>query len=163
MKAPPLITIKNSKILMPGDTTNIQVNLSDQKVITESLKSDEWPPPQLATIKNQLLTLTNTSNKPVIMLEKKAVPLKITPATITDTRKYSHTQPQLHSTKVIETHRHQNNRTHQNRQNWLKHQTSLGYSSHPTQKSVWQGTVWRIQRILWQSCLQIKLDLLAKT
>ena len=39
MKAPPLITIRKNQILMPGDSATIQVDLPDQKVITESLKN----------------------------------------------------------------------------------------------------------------------------
>ena len=102
MKAPPLITIRKNQILMPGDSATIQVDLPDQKVIAESLRLNQWPPPQLATIKNKSMILINTSKNPVIISEKKDVSLKITPAMITDFSQISHTQPQLHAIKLID-------------------------------------------------------------
>ena len=80
---------------MPGDSTNLRTHLPDQKVVIESLKSGQWPPPQLATIKNHTLSLVNNSNQPVILTEKKATSIKITPAPITDTRQTAQTQYQL--------------------------------------------------------------------
>ena len=48
------------------------------------------------------MILINTSKNPVIISEKKAVSLKITPAMITDFPQISHTQPQLHAIKLID-------------------------------------------------------------
>ena len=84
---------------MPGNSTNLQTHLPDQKVVIESLKSGQWPPPQLATIKNYTITLVNNSNQPVILTEKKATLIKITPALVTDTRQTSHTQYRLNPIK----------------------------------------------------------------
>ena len=50
---------------MPGESTNVQVNLPDQKVVAEAFDNKQWPQPQLATIKNGSMTLVNTSKYPV--------------------------------------------------------------------------------------------------
>ena len=70
---------------MPGDTTDIPVNLPDQQVIIEAFRANQWPTPQLATIKNGSLTLHNTK-KPILMSAKKVTTIKITPTTLTDVR-----------------------------------------------------------------------------
>ena len=84
---------------MPGNSTNLQTHLPDQKVVVESLKSDQWPPPQLATIRNHTITLVNNSKQPVFLMEKKATSIKISPAPVTDTRQITHTQFQLNAIK----------------------------------------------------------------
>ena len=71
-------------------------------MVIESLKADQWLLPQLATVKNHTITLVNNSKQPVFLTEKKATSVKITPATITDTRQITQAQPQLHATKPIE-------------------------------------------------------------
>ena len=81
---PPLVTIKSNKILLPGDSTNIQVDLPDQRVITESFRANQWPPPQLASIMNQSITLFYNSNQPIYLSEKKATSIKITPISVTE-------------------------------------------------------------------------------
>ena len=101
-KALPLINIKENKILMPSHSTNLKIHLPDQKAVIESLKSGQWPPPHLANIKNHTIALVNNLNQPVILTEKKATLIKITPAPVTDTRLTSHTQYRLNPIKPAE-------------------------------------------------------------
>ena len=72
---------------MPGDTTQVPVNLPDQQVIVEALKANQWPTPQLATVCNGSLTIHNNTKKPVLMSAKKAKTIKVTPH---NTLRYQH-------------------------------------------------------------------------
>ena len=87
---------------MPSHSTNLKIHLPDQKAVIESLKSGQWPPPHLANIKNHTIALVNNLNQPVILTEKRATSIKITPAPVTDTRLTSHTQYRLNPIKPAE-------------------------------------------------------------
>ena len=97
-KPHPLINIKNNEILMPGDTTDIPVNLPDQQVIIEAFRANQWPTHQLAIIKNGSFTLYNNTKKPILMSAKKVTTIKITPTTLTDVRALP-IQPGLNAVK----------------------------------------------------------------
>lgn len=158
-----IVCIFISKILMPGNSTNIQTNLPDQKVIVESFKADQWPLPQLASIKNQSITLFNNLKKPVFLIEKKATTIKIIPATITDIRHITHTKPQLQTIKptniltdaetigLIKYGKIDSN---------IKRLLETAYSKH---KKVFDRLIWRLQRLLQSPCLQTQLVITTQT
>ena len=60
-------------------------NLPDQPIFVEANQPNLWPPPTLATIRNQSLHVPNNTNKPIIIDNKHTHSIKLTPATIVDT------------------------------------------------------------------------------
>ena len=81
----PLISLKTKRILMPGDHLTLQTNLPDQQILVEANQPTKWPPPTLATICNQSLSITNTTNKPVYIDNKHTHSIKLTLTTVVDT------------------------------------------------------------------------------
>ena len=96
-----LISIKAKRILLPGDSLDIKIDLPDQEIVLEAAKSNSWPPPTLASVTNKVTKLTNTSNTPVILDGKKTLSLRLIPTSESniasppsDTHYYGHYSPQ---------------------------------------------------------------------
>ena len=47
-----LMSLRLNRILLPGDTLELQSELEDQSVLTEGWKSNQWPEPQTAEVRN---------------------------------------------------------------------------------------------------------------
>ena len=66
-----LVSLPDGFILMPGESTSIDVSMPDQQVLLEPYKSEHWMQPQLASITNNKLSITNLSNQPITSVGKK--------------------------------------------------------------------------------------------
>ena len=96
----PLVTVKTNQILMPRDAIQCQVSVEDQDVVMEAFKGGDWPPPQIASIKDGKVEIINDTQSPVTFSEKKAVSIKMTPLTTIDSNAKVTEPPQLHASKV---------------------------------------------------------------
>ena len=84
-KTSALVSIPDGLIIMPGESASIPVNMSDQQVVVKPFQSGNWIQPQLASIQQQSLTITNTSKHPITSSKnKKANKFKITTTTVQD-------------------------------------------------------------------------------
>ena len=72
-----LVSIKSRKIILPGDQLTIKTDLSDQHMVVEAMKQS-WPSLTLATIKNNILKLTNNTNKSVLLDGKNTLYICVT-------------------------------------------------------------------------------------
>ena len=79
-----LMSIKSNKILMPGDSLDLNKELPDQTVVVEGWHPNHWPDPQLANIHQNKIQVTNTTNKPVLLTNKRINSIKITTTEDTD-------------------------------------------------------------------------------
>ena len=79
-----LMSLKTNKIIMPGDTIDIDTEIEDQTVLVEGFNGSHWPPPQVVNINKETIPITNTSSKPVILTTQKVNSIKITPTQTVD-------------------------------------------------------------------------------
>ena len=69
---------------MPGDSLDLNTELPDQTVVVEGWHPNHWPDPQLANIHQNKIQVTNTTNKPVLLTNKRINSIKITTTEDTD-------------------------------------------------------------------------------
>ena len=78
------MAIKENKIILPGESINLDTHLEDQTVLIEGFNSQHWPPPQVVTIAQGKIPIVNTSAEPVILTSQKVNSIKVTPTEIVD-------------------------------------------------------------------------------
>ena len=78
------MSIRSNKIILPGDSLNLDTDLPDQTVVVEGWLLHQWPDPQLVSISQGRLQVTNTSSQPVVLTDKKVNSEKITSTKDTD-------------------------------------------------------------------------------
>ena len=85
-KSSPLIFIKESKIIMPGDYKEQKVNdLHDGSIVlAEGHEANTWIRPQLRTIRGGMVLLQNKKADPVFLSKNKKSVVKLTPTKLVD-------------------------------------------------------------------------------
>ena len=78
------MSIKTNKIILPGDSINIDTTMTDQTVLVEGWKGNHWPEPQVVAITQGKLPITNNTSKPVILKNNKVNSIKVTPTEVID-------------------------------------------------------------------------------
>ena len=56
---------------MPGYSLSITTDMPNQSVVVEANQPSQWPPPMLASIKHKSLEITNSTNEPMQINDKK--------------------------------------------------------------------------------------------
>ena len=79
-----LMSIKTNKIILPGESIDIDTALEDQTVLVEGFNSHNWPAPQVVNIAQGKIPIVNTSAEPVVLTSHKVNSIKITPTEIID-------------------------------------------------------------------------------
>ena len=79
-----LMSIKTNKIILPGESVDIDTPLEDQTVLVEGFNSQHWPAPQVVTIAQGKIPIVNTSAEPVILNSHKVNSIKVTPTEVID-------------------------------------------------------------------------------
>ena len=79
-----LMSLKTNKIILPGESIEIDTELGDQTVLVEGFNSHHWPAPQVVNIARGKIPILNTSADPVILNAHKVNSIKITPTEIVD-------------------------------------------------------------------------------
>ena len=142
--------IRSNEIILPGDSLDLDTDLPDQTVVVEGWLPHQWPDPQLVSISQGRLQVTNTSSQPVVLTNKRVNSVKITSTEDTD-----RTQPflstlkqeirnvsQLSDSKTIDT--IQIGDTTADIRELLQ-------AAHRRYRSLQQRPIRRIQRTLWPS------------
>ena len=78
------MSLKTNKIILPGESIEIDTELEDQTVLVEGFNSHHWPQPQIVSIARGKIPITNTSADPVILNAHKVNSIKITPTEVVD-------------------------------------------------------------------------------
>ena len=78
------MSIQSNKIIMPGQSLDLNTDLPDQTVLVEGWHPTHWLHPQLADIRNNKLQVINTTHEPVVLSNKKVNSLKIMKTEDTD-------------------------------------------------------------------------------
>ena len=78
------MSIKTNKIILPGESEDIDTQLEDQTVLIEGFNSQHWPAPQVVTIAQGKIPIVNTSAEPVILNSHKVNSIKVTPTEVID-------------------------------------------------------------------------------
>ena len=86
-----LMSIKTNKIVLPGESIDIDTTLEDQTVLVEGFNSNHWPAPQVVNIAQGRIPIVNTSTEPVILTSHKVNSIKITPTETVDWSSPSYT------------------------------------------------------------------------
>ena len=73
-----LMSLKTNKIILPGESIELDTELEDQTVLAEGFNGHHWPQPQIVSIARGKLPLTNTSADPVILKAHKVNSIKLT-------------------------------------------------------------------------------------
>ena len=79
-----LMSIKSNKISLPGESLELETNMPDQTVIIEGWLPHHWPEPQLVSISQGKLQVTNNTTQPMMFDNKKVKSLKVTTTKHTD-------------------------------------------------------------------------------
>ena len=79
-----LMSIKSNKIILPGESLELDMTIPDQTVIVEGWLPHHWPDPQLVSISQGKLQVTNNTTEPVLFDNKKVKSLKIMTTEHTD-------------------------------------------------------------------------------
>lgn len=79
-----LMSIKTNKIVLPGESIDIDTTLEDQTALVEGFNSNHWPAPQVVNIAQGKIPIVNTSTEPVVLTSHKVNSIKITPTEIID-------------------------------------------------------------------------------
>ena len=75
---------RSNEIILPGDSLDLDTDLPDQTVVVEGWLPHQWPDPQLVSISQGRLQVTNTSSQPVVLTNKRVNSVKITSTEDTD-------------------------------------------------------------------------------
>ena len=79
-----LMSVKTNKIVLPGDTLELDTDLQDQTVLVEGWLPYQWPEPQLVSISQGKIAVVNQTQKPILFDTKRSKSIKITTTTDTD-------------------------------------------------------------------------------
>ena len=79
-----LMSVKTNKIILPGETMELTTDMPDQTVLIEGWLPHHWPEPQLVSITQGKLEVTNNTQQPVLFDNKKAKSIKVTTTAHTD-------------------------------------------------------------------------------
>ena len=78
------MSLKTNKIILPGDLIDIDTTMTDQTVLVEGWNGNHWPEPQVVTITQGKMPITNNSSKPIILTNNKVNSIKIIPTEVVD-------------------------------------------------------------------------------
>ena len=85
------MSIKTNKIVLPGESIDMDTTLGDQTVLVEGFNSNHWPAPQVVNIAQGKIPIVNTSTEPVVLTSHKVNSIKITPTETVDWSSPSYT------------------------------------------------------------------------
>merc|ERR1711867_227582 len=79
-----LMSLKTNKIILPGESIDVDTHLEDQTVLVEGFNGEHWPPPQVVSISQGKIPIVNTSDEPVILTSHKVNSIKVTSTELVD-------------------------------------------------------------------------------
>lgn len=108
-----LMSVKTNKIIVPGESIDLDTTMPDQTALVEGWNSHHWPEPQIVEITKGKMWIRNINSTPVILTHNRANSIKVTPteivdwtvpslSTITTTTKSTTLMPDLETIETIQ-------------------------------------------------------------
>ena len=79
-----LMSVKTNKIILPGESIDLDTTMPDQTALVEGWNSNHWPEPQIVKITQGKLPIRNNTSSPVILTHNKVNSIKVTSTEIVD-------------------------------------------------------------------------------